>query len=66
MGLVLRRSNVDEVVAKQPGTDGRTVTVSGPASELLLFAYGRQAHARVDITAAGDDAATILAARLGF
>ena len=66
LGLVLRRSNVDEVVAKRPGTDGRTVTVSGPASELLLFAYGRQAHARVDITAAGDDAATILAARLGF
>jgi len=66
VGLVLRRSNGDEVVAKKPGDDGTTVTVSGPASELLLFAYGRQAHARVDITAAGDDAAKIMAARLGF
>ena len=66
VGLVLRRSNGDEATAKKPGPDGVTVTVTGPASELLLFAYGRQAHARVDITA--DEAATaaLIAAPLGL
>jgi uncharacterized protein (TIGR03085 family) len=66
MGLLLRRSNGDEVVAKKPGTNDTTVTVSGPASELLMFAYGRQAHARVDITATADETAAILDARLGL
>jgi len=66
VGLVLRRSNGDEATAKKPGADGVVVTVTGPASELLLFAYGRQAHARVDITA--DDAVTaaLIAAPLGL
>ena len=65
-GVVLRRTNGDEVVAKKPGPDGVTVTVTGPASELLLFAFGRQAHARVDITATDDATAALLGARLGF
>ena len=66
LGLVLRRSNGDEVVAKKPGEDGTTVTVSAPASDLLLFAFGRQAHTRVDITATADQTAAIIDARLGF
>jgi hypothetical protein len=43
-----------------------SVTVTGPASELLLFAYGRQAHARVEIIAPDDAAARLLEASLGF
>jgi uncharacterized protein (TIGR03085 family) len=66
VGVVLRRTNGDEVVAKKPGPDGAVVTVAGPASELLLFTYGRQAHARVEIIATDDATAAILAARLGF
>jgi uncharacterized protein (TIGR03085 family) len=66
VGLVLRRSNGDEVTAKKAGDDGVAVTVTGPASEVLLFAYGRQAHARVDITADGAAAAALAAAPLGL
>jgi uncharacterized protein (TIGR03085 family) len=66
VGLVLRRSNGDEVTAKKPGPDGATVTVTGPASELLLFTYGRQAHARVELTASDGDAARLRDAALGF
>jgi hypothetical protein len=63
---VLRRTNGDEATAKKAGDDGVSVTVTGPASELLLFAYGRQAHAKVEITAPGADAARLLAATLGI
>jgi uncharacterized protein (TIGR03085 family) len=63
VGLVLRRSTGDEVTARKAGDDGVTITVTGPSSELVLFAYGRQRHARVDIVG---DADTILAARLGL
>jgi uncharacterized protein (TIGR03085 family) len=66
VGLVLRRSNGDEVVAKKPVTDGAVVTVTGPASELLLFAYGRQSHARVDITADDSTVAELVSAPLGL
>ena len=40
--------------------------VEGSPSELVLFAYGRQAHARVDIVADIDLATELRAARLGF
>jgi uncharacterized protein (TIGR03085 family) len=67
VGLVLRRSNGDEVTArKPPAADGATVTVTGAPSELLLFVYGRQAHARVEITAPEDAAARLRAAPLGL
>ncbi len=66
VGLVLRRTNGEEATAKKAGADGVVVTVTGPASELLLFAYGRQAHARVDITADETATAALLAAPLGF
>ena len=57
VGLVLRRSNGDEIVAKKPADGAPVVVVTGPASELVLFAYGRQRHANVDITADADVAA---------
>ena len=66
VGLVLQRTSGDEVSAKKPAADGVSVTVTGPASELLLFAYGRQAHARVEITGPDDAAARLLEASLGF
>jgi len=66
VGLVLRRSNGEEVTARRPAADGTTVTVTGPASELLLFVYGRQAHSRVEITAPEEVAARLRAARLGL
>ena len=53
-------------VAKKPVPDCAVVTVAGPASELLLFAFGRQGHARVEITATDDATAAVLGARLGF
>jgi hypothetical protein len=54
VGLVLRRAGDGEVRARTGEPD---VTVTGPASELVLFASGRQTHARVDIAAPDDVAA---------
>ncbi|GKQ38106.1 TIGR03085 family metal-binding protein [Streptomyces sp. A012304] len=51
-GLVLRRPDGRTAVANR-GTP--VVTVTGEPSELLLFLYGRQSAARVDL--AGDEAA---------
>jgi uncharacterized protein (TIGR03085 family) len=65
-GLVLRRSNGDEARAKKAKDGQPDVVVSGPASELLLFAYGRQDHARVDVIAPDDVAAQLRESRLGF
>ncbi|WP_112470023.1 TIGR03085 family metal-binding protein [Streptomyces triticisoli] len=45
-GLVLRRPNGETVVAHR-GTP--VVTVTGEPSELLLFAFGRQSAARVEV-----------------
>jgi uncharacterized protein (TIGR03085 family) len=60
--LALRKVNV-EVVLRRPdspssvvgGKGEPTVTVTGEPLELLLFLFGRRAHARVDV--AGDPAA---------
>ncbi|NQU37941.1 MAG: TIGR03085 family protein [Actinobacteria bacterium] len=49
-GVVLERTDVDpptQVTAKD-GTP--SVTISGPAAELLLFAFGRREHALVEIS----------------
>lgn len=43
------------IVAKQAGEGAANVTVSGPVGELVLFLYGRQAHAQVGFV--GPDAA---------
>ena len=65
-GLVLRRPNGEEVVAKKPADDGVTAVVTGPPSELLLFAYGRQSHARVEVTAPADVAQAVTKASFGI
>ncbi len=46
-GIVLARSNGQRVVARKPGPDGSSRTVSGPAGELVLHAFGRRDHALV-------------------
>lgn len=51
-GVLLRRPTGEEVLARDATP---RVTVTGPPAELLLFALGRQDHARVEV--AGDDAA---------
>jgi uncharacterized protein (TIGR03085 family) len=64
-GLVLRRTNGDEIRAHAAKEGQPEIVVNGPASELVLFAYGRQDHAQVGIDGADDDAA-LRTARLGF
>lgn len=65
VGLVLERTDADDqrVVTKYaPGT----VTVLGPPSELVLFAYGRQAQAKVEMIGTDDDIALLTGANLGI
>lgn len=62
-GLVLRRPNGQTVVARK-GTP--VVTVTGEPSELLLFAYGRQEAARVELDGDKDAVARVLGSRLGL
>ena len=44
---------------------GSPVTVSGPGAELVLFAFGRQSHARVDLHGEPQAVAALLAASFG-
>jgi uncharacterized protein (TIGR03085 family) len=71
--LMLRRSPVGVVLRRTGGgvalggpRQGPKVEVTGAAQELLLFCFGRQAHARVEL--AGDQSAIsrLSDARLGF
>jgi uncharacterized protein (TIGR03085 family) len=48
-GLVLRLPDGTESVAKKPTSEG-SVTVTGEAAELVLFCFGRQAAAQVELT----------------
>jgi uncharacterized protein (TIGR03085 family) len=41
------------------------VTVRGPAAEIVLFLYGRQAHAKVDLEGPADLVAAVLSAKFG-
>jgi uncharacterized protein (TIGR03085 family) len=63
VGLVLRRPNGQTVVAHK-GTP--VVTATGEPSELLLFAYGRQEAARVELDGDKDAVARVLEADLGL
>ncbi len=63
VGLVLRRPNGQTVVAHK-GTP--VVTVGGEPSELLLFAYGRQDVARVELEGDKDAVARVQGANLGL
>jgi uncharacterized protein (TIGR03085 family) len=61
-GVVLRRPDGGEIVAKA-GTP--SVTVSGLPSEILLFAYGRQDHARVELVGDAELVDRMRVARFG-
>ena len=52
-GVVLRRPDGTETVAKKP-TDQGSVTVTGEPGELVLFFMGRGAVAKVDLDGAAD------------
>jgi uncharacterized protein (TIGR03085 family) len=62
-GLVLRTPSGDEVVARK-GTPA--VTVNGAPLELLVFAFGRQAHSVVEVQGPETAVAEVRAARLGM
>jgi MDMPI C-terminal domain len=56
--VTLRRTDTGETTVVSSGEP--TVEISGPPSELMVYAYNRKDHARVEV--AGDPA---LAAKLG-
>lgn len=63
-GVTLERLGTGEraVLKDSPGT----VVVSGPPSELVMFVFGRQAQARVDLEGAAEDIAALTGADLGI
>ncbi|GAA0923747.1 TIGR03085 family metal-binding protein [Nonomuraea longicatena] len=70
--LMLRRSPVGVVLHRLGGgvtlggkSDGPKVEVTGRAGELLLFCFGRQQHARVDLTGDDEAIARLMSAGLG-
>jgi uncharacterized protein (TIGR03085 family) len=65
-GVVLRRPSGDEITAKSARGGGPSVTVTGTPGELVLFGYGRQAHARVEIVADDATAERVRTAKLGL
>lgn len=67
-GVVMRRSDVEGSVSrlrKAPSGAG-DVEVSGPPSELMLFAYGRQEHSLVELDGDSADMDALHAASLGI
>ncbi|GAA4923534.1 TIGR03085 family metal-binding protein [Streptomyces coeruleoprunus] len=63
VGLVVRRPNGQTAVARR-GTP--VVTVTGDPGELILFLYGRQEAARVELDGDKDAVARVLEAKLGI
>lgn len=63
IGLVLRRPNGQTAVAHKGAP---VVTVTGSPSELLLFAWGRQDQADVELEGEKEDIAKAYAAKLGM
>ncbi len=49
-GVVMQRTDVDAPVRKTVKEGETSVTISGPAAELLMFAFGRRDAARVEIS----------------
>ncbi|GIH26385.1 TIGR03085 family protein [Acrocarpospora phusangensis] len=64
VGVVLRRAGTDERVGAKM-TDP-AVVLTGEPQELLLFAFGRQDHARVALDGDRDAVARLMKARLGM
>jgi uncharacterized protein (TIGR03085 family) len=63
VGLTFERPGGEQLVAKQAD---RTVTVTGEPGELILFAYGRGDHAKVDLAGEADAIADLRAASFGI
>ncbi|MFG2072775.1 TIGR03085 family metal-binding protein [Nonomuraea maritima] len=70
--LMLRKAPVGVVLHRLGGgvalggpRHGARVEVTGRASELLMFCFGRQEHAEVELTGDPDDIARLRAASLG-
>ena len=68
VGVWLRNAATgSEIVLKDaPAAAHGPVVVTGPPSELVMFAFGRQRHARVELTGPDDDVAALTGASLGF
>jgi uncharacterized protein (TIGR03085 family) len=64
VGIVLQRPDGARTTARR-AKDGRSVTVAGEPPELVLHAFGRQAHARVEVDGDPLDVAALERARLG-
>lgn len=64
VGVVVERTDTGEraVLRNKPGA----VTVRGLPSEVVLFVYGRQAQARVDLDGVDSDVALLTGADLGI
>jgi uncharacterized protein (TIGR03085 family) len=63
-GLVLRLPDGSESVAKKPTSDG-SVTITGEPVELVLFCFGRQRVAQVDLSGKPEAVAALQAASFG-
>ncbi|HSF27085.1 MAG TPA: TIGR03085 family metal-binding protein [Actinomycetes bacterium] len=64
VGVVLARPDGTRTTARRARA-GRSVTVTGEPAELVLHAFGRQAHALVELDGDPLDVAALAAARLG-
>jgi uncharacterized protein (TIGR03085 family) len=64
-GLVLRLPDGSESVAKKPTSDG-SVTITGEPVELVLFCFGRQAVAQVDLDGDPEITAQLQGKSFGF
>jgi uncharacterized protein (TIGR03085 family) len=62
VGVVLRRIGGGQTVVRKPGP---TVVVTGEPSELTMFVFGRQKHARVECAGDPGAVARLREARLG-
>ena len=64
VGIVLAPDDGRAEIVAKPAEP--SVTVSGPVGELVLFVYGRQAHARVEITGDDTSVAAVTGASFGI
>ncbi|HNI34132.1 MAG TPA: TIGR03085 family metal-binding protein [Microthrixaceae bacterium] len=76
-GLILRRARIGDISLQlhatgavdsshRVGKGSRVVEIRGPAVELLLYLYGRQASAEVETIGEDDDVATAADANFGI
>jgi uncharacterized protein (TIGR03085 family) len=63
-GIVLEPTDGGEPITARKGEP--IVTVRGPIGELVLFAYGRQSHAQVELDGPDDAVEAVRTAKFGF